>query len=110
MNTAVRPRRLLYVVSLFPCWSETFIVREIDALIDAGVDVRILSLKPVSEALLQPDAARLLDRVRHPASGRRRRAAFAAPAVTAMMLLRLTLALWRRRAAGVACTASQSTL
>lgn len=95
MNAVARPRRLLYVVSLFPCWSETFIVREIAALIDAGVDVRILSLKPVSEALLQPDAARLLDRVRHPAPGLLPRAALAAPFVTAAMLLRLTVALWR---------------
>ena len=39
------PMRLLYVVSLFPVLSETFIVREIDALIGRGVDVRILSLK-----------------------------------------------------------------
>jgi len=95
VNAVARPRRLLYVVSLFPCWSETFIVREISALIDAGVDVRILSLKPVSEALLQPDAARLLDRVRHPAQSLPPRAALAAPLVTAAMLLRLTVALWR---------------
>ncbi len=61
-----RPRRLLYVVSLFPCWSETFIVREITTLIAAGVDVQILSLKAPHEKLVQPDAERLLPRVRHP--------------------------------------------
>lgn len=60
------PLRVLYVVSLFPCWSETFIVREIATLIAAGVDVRILSLKPPSETLVQPEAAALLDRVWHP--------------------------------------------
>lgn len=60
--------RVVYVVSLFPCWSETFIVREIQALIDEGVDVRVLSLKRPSEALVQPEAAALMDRVRHPAS------------------------------------------
>lgn len=61
-----RPRRLLYVVSLFPCWSETFIVREIATHIAAGVDVQILSLKAPHEKLVQPDAQRLLPRVRHP--------------------------------------------
>lgn len=60
------PRRVLYVVSLFPCWSETFIVREIHGLIQDGVDVRILSLKRASEALVQADAESLLDRVQYP--------------------------------------------
>ena len=60
------PRRVLYVVSLFPCLSETFIVREICALIEDGVDVRILSLKRPRDELLQTDAAGLMDRVRAP--------------------------------------------
>lgn len=60
------PQRVLYVVSLFPCWSETFIVREIATLVARGVDVRILSLKHPSEAMVQPDAAALLDRTWHP--------------------------------------------
>ena len=59
-------RRVLYVVSQFPSWSETFIVREIRALLDQGVDVRILSLKHPSRELVQADAASLMDRVRHP--------------------------------------------
>lgn len=58
--------RILYVVSLFPCWSETFIVREMTALIAGGADVRILSLKSPREKLVQPDAQALMDRVRHP--------------------------------------------
>lgn len=65
-STAMRPQRVLYIVSLFPCWSETFIVREIRALIDDGVDVRILSLKRSSGELVQTDAAGLLSRVRSP--------------------------------------------
>jgi len=68
MDNVIRPQRVLYVVSLFPCWSETFIVREIDALIEAGVDVRILSLKRQSGLLIQSDAAKLLARVRAPRS------------------------------------------
>lgn len=51
---------------MFPCWSETFIVRELAGLLALGADVRILSLKAPSEKLVQPDAARMLPRVRHP--------------------------------------------
>lgn len=58
-----RPMRVLYVVSMFPAWSETFIVREIRALLDAGVDVRIVSLRRPRNDLVQKDAAQLLDRV-----------------------------------------------
>lgn len=60
------PRRVLYIVSAFPCLSETFIVREINALIDTGVDVRILSLKHSRDGLVQTDAATLLHRLRAP--------------------------------------------
>lgn len=61
-------RRVLYVVSLFPCWSETFILREIQALLEQGVDVRIFSLKHPQERLVHPDAECLLDRVIYPPS------------------------------------------
>ena len=63
--------RVIYVVSLFPCWSETFIVREIQELVRLGVDVRIISLKHPSERLVQNDALTLLDRVIYPPTGRR---------------------------------------
>lgn len=65
------PQRVLYVVSLFPCWSETFIVREIEQLIARGVDVRILSLRPPSESFVQARAAALMDRVIGPPGWRR---------------------------------------
>ena len=65
-STTTPSQRVVYVVSLFPCLSETFIVREVRALIDDGVDVRILSLKRPTEALVQTDAAALLHRVRQP--------------------------------------------
>lgn len=58
--------KVVYLVSLFPCWSETFIVREIRALIEQGVDVRIVSLKHPSETLVQDDAKALLERVVYP--------------------------------------------
>jgi colanic acid/amylovoran biosynthesis glycosyltransferase len=48
--------RVVYFVSLFPCWSETFIVRELHELMRLGVDVRIVSLKDPEEKLVQSDA------------------------------------------------------
>jgi colanic acid/amylovoran biosynthesis glycosyltransferase len=95
------PLRVLYVVSLFPCWSETFIVREIAGLLAAGVDVRILSLKAPHEKLVQPDAARMLPRVRHPlppleAAAARARAFAAHPKTLARIGLRITARLRRR--------------
>lgn len=78
--------RVLYVVSLFPCWSETFIVREMTALIAGGADVKILSLKAPYEKLVQADAERLMPRARHPLPPARaalaRLRAFAAHPVT----------------------------
>ena len=62
-------QRVLYVVSLFPCWSETFIVREIHELISKGLDVRILSLRHPSESLVQTDAQALMGRVIYPPQG-----------------------------------------
>jgi glycosyltransferase involved in cell wall biosynthesis len=69
MTSPVPSVRVLYVVSLFPCWSETFIVREIVHLQKLGADVRILSLKHASEHLVQSDARALLDRVIYPPTG-----------------------------------------
>lgn len=63
--------KVLYFTSLFPCWSETFIVREIDELIRRGVDIRIVSLKHPVEKLVQSDAAALHDRVVYPERGMR---------------------------------------
>lgn len=61
--------RVIYIVSLFPCWSETFIVREISELLARGVDVRIVSLKHAEEKMVQSDAQVLLDRVIYPRRG-----------------------------------------
>lgn len=80
-ETPARPLRVLYVLSLFPCWSETFIVRELHALIDRGAQVSILSLKPASEKIVQENAAALLDRTRHPRGALVSVLAFAALAV-----------------------------
>lgn len=68
MKNGRRQMRVVYFVSLFPCWSETFIVREVQELIGFGVDVRIVSLKHASEKLVQSDALALIDRVTYPVS------------------------------------------
>lgn len=61
--------RVLYFTSLFPCWSETFIAREIGELIRLGVDVRIVSLKHPVEKVVQSESAALLGRVVYPVRG-----------------------------------------
>jgi len=58
--------KILYIVSLFPCWSETFIVREIYALKKKGVDVAILSLKNTAEEIIQTDTQELSSSVIYP--------------------------------------------
>ena len=98
------PLRVLYLVSLFPCWSETFIVREIHALARQGVDIRIVSLKPHSEPMVQPDAKVLLNRVIYPPSSLTGSLRAALPQVlkhpvkSAAELWPLVRSLWRRPA------------
>ena len=57
------PFRVGFVVKRYPCYSETFIVREILAHEDAGMDVEIFSLKPTSDAHFQDLIARVRGRV-----------------------------------------------
>jgi len=61
-------QRVVYVVSQFPCLSETFIVREIDGLLAQGVDVRIVSLKADAGDRLPDGSEGLRDRAWHPQS------------------------------------------
>lgn len=65
MMTA-RHTHIGYVVSLFPCWSETFILREVLALRERGVSVRLFSLKPPSEPLVHDAAQALAEEVVYP--------------------------------------------
>lgn len=92
--------RILYVVSSFPCWSETFIVREIHALLRRGADVRIVPLRPGAEAFVQSDAKLLMDRVMCPRPWHRNARAllgslFTRPAATLSMPLLIMRRLWR---------------
>jgi glycosyltransferase involved in cell wall biosynthesis len=96
-----RPMRVLYVVSLFPCWSETFIVREMHAVIERGAELGILSLKPATEKIVQDRAAVLLDRARHPRGALASVFAFIGlmlrqPIVTLGFVAKLVGGLWRQ--------------
>ncbi len=55
-----------YVVSLFPCWSETFIANEIRELRRRGASIEIFSLRRPTERLVQDEVIPLLDRVHYP--------------------------------------------
>lgn len=59
MTTAVA-----YVVSRFPKTTETFIAREMAAVADAGTPVELVALRRETAEILQPDAARFIDRLR----------------------------------------------
>jgi colanic acid/amylovoran biosynthesis glycosyltransferase len=49
-------RRIAYVLSLFPCYDETFILREIKGLAERGVRLRIFSLRRRKDPVIQDDA------------------------------------------------------
>ena len=61
MNDA-RPR-IAYLVSRFPHFTETFIVREIHEVLNAGLDVSIYALRDFEQGAVQPSAEVLLPRV-----------------------------------------------
>lgn len=49
-------KKIAYIVSLFPCWSETFILNEIIALTQKGVRVSIFSIRSDLEPLIHENA------------------------------------------------------
>jgi len=55
-DTPAPPLRVGYVVSLFPSYDETFILREIQALSNRGVSLAIFSLRRRKQAVVQEDA------------------------------------------------------
>ncbi len=58
-------RHIGYVLSLFPCYDETFILREIKALSERGVRLTIFSLRNDRQAVVQEDARSFLAVTRH---------------------------------------------
>ena len=66
------PRRIAYGVSRFPTATETFVVREMNALEDGFDDVEIgslMALFPAANPFLHPGAKRWMDRLRRPSTG-----------------------------------------
>ena len=60
--------RIAYLVSRFPHLTETFIVNEIRAIEQHGLEVDLYALVRHSDEVVQPDAAALIDRVTYGAS------------------------------------------
>lgn len=58
--------RLAYVVSMFPCWSETFILNEIIDHFNNGVDLNIFSLKKFNEKIIHTEANPFIPRTHYP--------------------------------------------
>ena len=58
-------RRIAYVVSLFPCYDETFILREIKGLSERGVRLRIFSLRRRKDPVVQDDAVPFVPSTRY---------------------------------------------
>ena len=54
------PHRVGLIFSQFPCYDETFLLRETNALIKKGVDVTIFSIKPCRDQIVHCDAKPLL--------------------------------------------------
>lgn len=57
--------KLAFLVSRFPCLDETFILREMAALAEAGFDFDIYTLKPPDDRVVQAQAQKLLPRLIH---------------------------------------------
>ena len=66
---APTPMKIAYLVSRFPVVSETFVVREIDAVsARPGLEVELRALYPAkAEGMVQPISAPWVPRVRRPA-------------------------------------------
>jgi glycosyltransferase involved in cell wall biosynthesis len=67
VTVSAPPRRIGYVLSQFPCYDETFILREIKALAERGVVLRIFSLRTRKQPVIQEDARRFLADTRYAA-------------------------------------------
>ena len=59
-------KKLAYIVSLFPCWSETFILNEIIALQRQGIDITIFSIRTDLEKLTHAHAREFIPRTHYP--------------------------------------------
>ncbi len=99
-------RRVGYVISLFPSYDETFILREMKALVGAGVMLTIFSLRQRRQAVVQEDAQPFLGDTRYAAYlfsaevlGALLRSAVRHPGALARFVLLVVRGCWRRPAA-----------
>jgi glycosyltransferase involved in cell wall biosynthesis len=58
--------RVSYVVSMFPCWSETFILNELVCLKNKGLDLNVFSLKECNEKLFHEEASQFVESTVYP--------------------------------------------
>ena len=57
--------KVVYIISQFPAYDETFVTRELKALVDLGVNLTIFSLKPCRDRVIHEDAKTLLIRTKY---------------------------------------------
>lgn len=57
--------KVAYVVSMFPCWSETFILNELVSHQQAGLELSIFSLKNSSESIVHDEAMPFIDKTEY---------------------------------------------
>ncbi|MHB1459390.1 MAG: glycosyltransferase, partial [Armatimonadota bacterium] len=60
--------KVAYVTSMFPCWSETFILNELVDHRRAGVDLSVFSLKVFSEKMVHDAALPFIEKTIYPLS------------------------------------------
>lgn len=54
--------KVTYVVSMFPCWSETFILNELVNHQQSGVELNIFSIKKCSESMVHDEAVPFINK------------------------------------------------
>jgi glycosyltransferase involved in cell wall biosynthesis len=95
-------RRIGYVLSLFPCYDETFILREIKGLSERGVRLRIFSLRRRRDPVVQEDARAFMADTRYEpylsvgVAAAALRALVSQPTQLAGLLVWLVRGCWRR--------------
>lgn len=67
-NKGIGANKIGYVVSLFPCWSETFILNEIIELNKRGIEVTIFSIRKDLEEFIQENSRPFLKQTKYPHS------------------------------------------
>jgi colanic acid/amylovoran biosynthesis glycosyltransferase len=95
-------RRIAYILSFFPCYDETFILREMKGLVERGIPLRIFSLRRKRHPVIQEDARPFVPATRYAAylSGEVLGACFRALRRRPLVLVGITGAIlrgcWRR--------------